>query len=208
MLSLIKNNFQKIILALIGWVFFAVSVYQCKRNDSRIDDIKNIVVSQNESIRTFKDEANRWHSVATATQLQHHEAVKLYIKSDTQLNSVVKQFTIVKKSLRNLEYLGVTGLSSNYNIKPQIFRDTVILQNKDTLKAKFVYGAEPKNYYHYQAIVYNNDIKDLQIQTNDTINVAVTKWRKWFLGKRRYRSEVISSNPYSKITYQKTLLIK
>lgn len=208
MLGFIFKNSQKLFLALTALLFFAVSVYQCQSNDSRIDDIKNIVVSQNESIRTFKDEANRWHSVATATQLQHHEAVKLYIKSDTQLNSVVKQFTTVKKSLRNLEYLGVTGLTSNYNITNQIIKDTVILGNNDTLKAKFVYGAEPKNYYRYQAIVYNNDIKDLQIQTNDTINVAVTKWRKWFLGKRRYRSEVISSNPYSKITYQKTLLIK
>ena len=208
MLSLIKNNFQKIILALIGWVFFAVSVYQCKRNDSRIDDIKNVITSQDESIRTFKDEAGRWHSVATATELQHHEAVKLYIKSDSQLNNVVKQFTTVKKSLRNLEYLGITGLTSNYNITNQIIKDTVYLHHTDTLKAKFVYGAEPKNYYRYQAIVYNNDIKDLKIQTNDTINVAVTKFRKWFLGKRRYRSEVISSNPYTKITYQKTLLIK
>lgn len=208
MLNPIKEIIFKIILLLTGWVLFAVSVYQCKRNDSRIDDIKNIVVSQNESIRTFKDEANRWHSVATATELQHHEAVKLYVKSDTQLNKITKEFITVKKSLRNLEYLGVTGLTSNYNITNQYIKDTVYLQNKDTLKAKFIYGAEPKNYYRYQAIVYNNNIKDLQIQTNDTINVAVTKWRKWFLGKRRYRSEVISSNPYTKITYQKTLLIK
>jgi hypothetical protein len=207
MLSFIRENLKKILLALIGWVFFAISVYQCERNDSRIDDIKNIVNTQNESIRTFKDEANRWHSVATATELQHHEAVKMYIKSDTNLNRVIKDFTTVKKSLKNLEYLGITTLSSNYNATHQIILDTVYIQNKDTLPAKYIHGVEPRNYFSYQAIVYNNDIKDLQIQSNDTINVAVTKWRKWFLGKKRFRSEVISSNPYTKITHQKTLLI-
>lgn len=207
MVNIVKENFVKIMIALISWVFFIVSVQQCRRNDERANDIKNIIESQTKEIQAFKDEAKKWHSIAAVTALNHNESVKLAIKNDPELANIAKEFRSVKQSLKNIKYLGTTSLESKYDIIHHTVRDTVYIENNDTVSAKLSVGFDPNGYYQYRAIVSNNNIKTISISSYDTITTAVTMYRKWLFGRKRYKQEIISRNPNTKITYQKSLII-
>lgn len=189
-------------------VFWLLPVVKCTHNQTRTNELENIVQTQKNDLKTFKDESGRFHAENTALKVRNGEYLKLALLNDDKFNNIQKEFAGIKKDLRNIQYIGVTGTRSNYYTNTVFNKDTTIIHNLDTTKANVFTFTDTAGWYSLKGLNINGKLSNIDIQTNDSI-VAVVAWhRKWFLGKKTYKTEIVSYNPHTKIRYSQSILVK
>jgi hypothetical protein len=196
------------LVLLLACASFVFSVKTCQQNRTEAKELKDQLRAMNANIVTYKDEQERWHAERETEAISHIKTLRTIAEYDNQIKATLADLPTVKKSLKNLEYLGIAGIKSGYNVLPTSVKDTLYVVNKDTSKAKINTGIDPEGWYSYRAYVSNNTIQELSFFTNDSIANAVTFKRKWLFGRKRYNQELISYNPNSKIRYSRSIIVR
>ena len=112
----------------------------------------------------------------------------------------LKQFTDIRKDLRNLQH--ATSVSS-------VIRDSLTIRIRDSTISNV--GARVFAYRDSFAHIFGEvglDSLRINYQIQAPIAVAVTWKRRWFLGKKRFYAQATSPNPKIKITNLENITIK
>lgn len=197
-----KYTFVPILLILVA---FLSVVLLGKRNE--LVEVGRLATNRGDSIRIFQDENLAWHTRGEVMELKTVEAVNLLAKYDKSFEDLHTKFETINHNMKNLQYLGITQMRTNYHIKEPGSKDTLYVLKSDTIPAQVATMRDTAGWYDFKAIVINGQIRDIQINTRDSLSTAITYKRKWFLGRKRYQQEIISHNPHSKITYSRSVII-
>lgn len=146
--------------------------------------------------RVWKDEANRWRSEAEATALEARTLRELVRAGDPKLNTLVKEFDGLKRTLKNLEsYQSVKGETRMSVVVPIIRVDSTASRFEWSDKWSTISGT------------VLGDSAALEYEVRDSIDLVQYWDRTWFLGRKMYHSEIISHNPNTKV-YQAQVIQK
>lgn len=196
----------RIIFILALSLFFLIGIGMANKLEQERDSLQSIIIAKDAEIKTWKDNAQQWHTQTTVADINSHKALKLLIAYDTNFQRISKDFESLKKSMRNLSYYSTNNMASKYNFTAPV-TDTSIIDHNDTTKIQIINVADTAGWYNFKAIINNNNVAVIDFSTKDSISTVVTFKRKWFLGRKRYTQEIISHNPHSKINYARSILI-
>ncbi|MFN8436132.1 MAG: DUF6549 family protein [Cytophagales bacterium] len=201
MLQKLKNNAKTIIASLVGWVFFIVGLVQCHRQESRFEQLEQTLKLQNESFKSWQSKDGKNHAQNAVLVANDADMARILMNNTEEFKNFKNDFEGIKKNLKNLQLASKTTLQSHYYTNNFNYKDTVV---KDTAGKYFNTSS---TWYQVNGLVANNKIIDLNIYTKDSLAMAVYWHRKWLFGKKRYTHEIINTNPYNKITYNKSLIL-
>lgn len=205
--TLIRNKFVAFLM-LVSFVFVALLVYNDNKRSKEIRSYKSIIQTQSAEIKNWKDYRQRWHNTTEVTNVQSTQALEMLVKYDKAFAGINENFTTIKKNFKNLEYMGVVGMQSNYDLQRVPIRDTIIMIGKDTsktLSAQVFSIKDSSGWYSIKAVIVGSKLADIDIKTKDSISTAITVKRKWLFGRRRYYQEIVSHNPYSNVVFSRTV---
>jgi len=193
--KLLNTRTLIIVLLLIIFVLFAKAINLINLKNS----LTKYYAIKDQEIKTWKDNSGYWRSKAETAEINREDLKKL-----EELKNLSKEFEGVKKSLKNLEnYIGIsseTTINKTVNLK-----DTTIYKNNI---AYTVPKFEFKDEWTDITGVIDSGKVDLKISSKDSLDVVQYWDRKWFLGKKKYFTEIKSFNPNTKITYQRSIKTK
>lgn len=192
-----------LIAALI--IALLVSVQHCRgvqKERNRLDNNQRVLLTDIEHYK-FRDSLNAV-SVGVLT-MKANEAAK-YMQD---IAAVVEDMGV---KLKRVEYLSKTALESSYHLQTPVRDTTVIIVQNDTtrtVQAQSIKHEDPH-------ITFCGIIADRQfygdIQTRDTLHQVIHRVPRRFLffrwGTKEIRQEMVSSSPYSNITYNQVLKIE
>jgi hypothetical protein len=150
--------------------------------------------------KVWKDKHDQWHSKAQELAVSN-STLKQMSRQDPDLIRLLLEVKDIKKNLSNLQSFNSVGThtETRFNVR---MKDTTIATGG---KAKF-FDYETK-WDKYKGMIIG-DSAFLQRDGRDSLAIAAYWTRKWFLAKKKYFSEVISANPDTKITYNRSLIVK
>lgn len=194
------------IIAIVAVLLFtSLAAFKSER-DQRIS-LENLSKDQESKIKVFQDKEKAWHTTSDVAEVRNIEALRLISKYDKRFADLDQRFESVNKNLKNLQYLGISSMSSNYDIKSPGAKDTLVVFNKDTIPATITNYTDSSRWYSFHALIYNNKVHNLQFATKDSIETVVTWRRKWFLGRKHFSQEIKSLNPHTKVGYARSIMV-
>jgi hypothetical protein len=194
-----------LIAIFITILFSSLAAYKTER-DKRIS-YENLYRSSDQKVKIYQDSEKAWHTRSDVYEVKSIEALRLVAKYDPVLANLDKRFESVNKNLKNIQYLGISSMSSSYPIDRPGSTDTLVIFNKDTIQAKAIIQTDSLRWYTFKALVYNNTIQHIDFQAHDSLETVITFKRKWLLGRKRYFQEIKSLNPHSKVNYARSIKI-
>lgn len=194
------------IVALV--LIMAFGLFTFSRHKQERQELQSLLDHRKDSIRNFQDQANNWHSISNVFEVRSVQALQLAASQNKQIQDLHQNFEFVRKDLKNLQYLGITAMQSNYLINEPTKTDTIFISQKDTIPAQIYTKTDTAGWYQVKAVFINSQIKDISLTTRDSITTAIT-WRRkyWIFGRKRYTQEIISHNPYTRVSYQKNIIV-
>jgi hypothetical protein len=184
-----------------------VLYFKCSHNEQKErHSLQSIIIAKDAEIRTWKDNAQQWHTQTTVADINSHKALKLLVAYDTNFQRLSKDFVSLKKSMRNLSYYNTHNMGSTYHITAPV-TDTSIIDHNDTTQIQIIDVADSAGWYNFKAVINTHKVAVIDFNTKDSISTVVTFKRRWFLGRKRYTQEIISHNPHSKINYARSIIV-
>lgn len=198
---MIINRLNVIILAIL----LAVGIYMLsyilflKSKVDSLESYRSMYELASKENEIFKDEAGKWRNRA-----ENAEVTLDNLKDLKELKRLSSEFEGVKKSLKNLEnYISV---SSTTNIEQTIkLKDSIVY--KDSVAYNLPSFTYNDQWTIVSGVIDSGDVK-LKVSNKDSLEVVQYWDRKWFLGKKKYFTEIKSHNPNTKIDYQKNIKVK
>lgn len=200
---MILNRLNAIIIGVLLLLLVGLSVF-CVKLSRKVDSLtsyKSLYEAFVTENKVWKGEDGLWKNNTKTI-----EVTKDNLGDVKELENLHKEFDGLKKSIKNLEnYMSVT--SSTTITKTIKVKDTIIYNDKDSSKT-FVKHFAYKDKWQSDSVAIVGDSARFFHSNRDSL-VIVGYWdRKWFLGKKRYFTEVKSYNPNTKIDYQRSIKIK
>lgn len=193
-----------IVAALIIALF--ASIRQCnhvQQERNRLDNNQNVLLSDIERYKV-RDSLNAV-SVGVLTM-----KVDEFGRYFSDMEAMIKDMGV---KLRRVESISQTALESSYHLQATARDTTVVIVQPDSTKQEV-----PAQVIKYEDphISFHGMIADQQfygdIKTQDTLFQIIHRVPRKFLffrwGTKEFRQEVVSSNPYSNITYNRVLKIE
>lgn len=174
-------------------------LYKCADDRAeRNEGYRELNKVEHQAAVQFKDEANRWHSRAEQAYISSKT-----IEDNPAFQKMLSEFQDIKKNLKNTTSIQTLSTESSYKYNLHL-KDTTI-KICDTIRV--IRSAR----YHDQwidinALVDGNDLRP-EIIIRDSLTCVGYWKRKWILSRKKYYSEIISQNPHTRITYNRSLII-
>jgi hypothetical protein len=150
--------------------------------------------------KVWKDKHDQWHSKAQELAVSN-STLKEMAKQDPDLIRLISEVKGIKKNLSNLQSYNVAGThtETRFNVR---LKDTTITTGG---KAK-MFDFRTK-WDSYRGVIIG-DSAFLQRDGKDSLSTAAYWTRRWFFGKKKYFTEIVSHNPDTKITYNRAITVK
>ena len=207
MITLLLKNYKLILIAIlvlaIGALFTAwrIDHERAIKFKDQAESLGNYHSNQQDSLKTSKNDKNQWEAVTNANLMTAATVQRLAEAQGFWINDVKG----VKKNMKNLESAQATQLSVGINTKvPTI--ETLGDSTRKTIRFKVERIYDDKNFTKAY-ISTNQDSGTLDLDIAVSVKQAVYWDRKWFLGKKKYYSKVISENPDVKINAHESITV-
>lgn len=167
---------------------------------NKIDDLssyKSLYETAYRENKVFQHKDSTWHNrteVATVikSELQH---VK-------ELQELHREFDGIKKSLQNLENFTQTSQITTIH-KTVKLKDTTIV-SVDSIRIHATTFKYVDKWESISGIIISDSIQ-WDIAHKDSLKIVQYWDRKWFLGKKKYLTEIRSENPNTIVDYQRSI---
>ncbi len=192
-----------LLVLLIVAGLMGIYIFHLENKVEEGNEYRGLYKSSLQEAKVWKDKSDQWHSKAEELAVSN-STLKQMAKQDPDLIRILSEVKEIKKNLSNLQSFNVvaTHTQSRFNT---ILKDTVIYRGDTILKAQaFDYQTK---WDTYREIVFGKKVF-MERDGRDSLDIAAYFTRKWFLGKKKYFSEVVSANPDTKITYNRALVVK
>lgn len=201
---MLNKIYQYILLGaflLIGGLFFYLHILSGKLEKSK--DRASYYQNQSENIsKIFKDKDSLWRIQSNALIISQEGLKKIIADHYSKLYAITQEFDVKAK---NTLAINTTTVENRTVINVKI-KDTIINHSDTIILIKYA-----DKFVKINGII-KNDTLSAVIDYIDSLDQIVYQERKKILflkiGKKSYKSEVRSSNPNTKITINKFLLIK
>ena len=189
------------ILILLFIVFMSIiSIFILNRKLNNANSYKTLYESSNKEAITWKDESGKWRSKAEAVEVTNSE-----LKNVKELEYLSEEFEGIKNSLKNLENYNKIGSITTIDKTIKLKDTTIYTIDNQVIKAStFQYNDKWDN---ISGIIVSDSIQ-WKVFHKDSLEVVQYWDRTWFLGKKKYFTEIKSANPNTKIDYQKSIKSK
>jgi hypothetical protein len=184
-----------IFLLLVIFVLFA-KLREVSQSNTSLKNYNNI---KEKEVKVWQDNYGYWRSKAEASEI-----TKDNLKDLEELKNLSKDFEGVKKSLRNLENYIATSTSTTIN-KTINLKDTTIY--RDSIAYNLPSFRYDDKWTTINGLIENGKV-DVMVSSRDSLDIVQYWDRKWFLGRKKYFTEVKSFNPNTKVDYQKNIKVK
>lgn len=172
-----------IIIGIVIGILFLYCFYLYKKAEN-LTSYKSLYEVENKQNKIYRDKDSTWRNKS-----QDVIVSKSQLDQVKELQNLHKEFDGVKKSLSNLE--NYTKLSEVTTINKTIY----------IIDSSFIYSDK---YDTIKGIIKNGKVNLTDIHRDSLI--IVQYWdRAWFLGKKKYYTDIKSTNPNTKIDYQKNI---
>jgi hypothetical protein len=176
---------------------------------ARGEDYESLYNAKSKEVKVWQDESGQWRNKSSVAQ-----ASASTLKDNPEVQEMKKEFSSIKKSLKNVESLTKTQAETISKLSGQV-RDTIYMNSSsnDTIHAKKITAHNEWNDYD---ITVFGDSADIKRTGREEFNTAVY-WERltkkgnktiWPFGKKEWSSEIVSKNPETKIVKQSVLLVK
>ena len=195
-----KNNLIMIGIVVLVLLFLGFYIGYLQNKLENANSYKGMYESVYKEAEVWKDESGKWRSKAENVEVTASELANV-----KELQNLHKEFDGIKKSLKNLE--NFTGVGTNTTIDKTIkLKDTTIytVNGKPIKASTFKY----KNKWDSIDGIIVADSIQWKINHRDSLEIVQFWDRSWFLGKKKYSTEIKSANPDTKIDYQKAIKTK
>jgi hypothetical protein len=174
----------------------------------KAEDYKSLYETSVKENKIWKDEAGQWRNKAEVANASASTLKELAKQGDPRMTQILKEFEGVKKSFKNLESFTelqaqtisqLTGMVKDSSIK--------VIKGNDTITVKVKKIRAQNDWNKYDITVFG-DTANIKREGKEEFDQAVFWERKWFLGKKKWSSEIVSKNPETKIIKQSSLSVK
>ena len=193
------TRLRLIIYGIILLLFIGMGVYIkiLHGKVADLDSYKSLYETANKENKVFRHKDSTWRNrteVATVTksELQH---VK-------ELQELHREFDGIKKSLRNLENFTQTSQITTIH-KTVKLKDTTIV-SVDSVRIHATTFKYVDKWESISGVIVSDSIQ-WNISHKDSLKVVQYWDRKWFLGKKKYFTEIKSENPNTIVDYQRSI---
>ena len=162
-------------------------------------------------VKVWQDKEGQWRSRTEAADVSAKTLDEL-IENSKQLQDIQKQFSGLKKSLKNLQNLTNLNTRSLISFETTLSDTTILIhqrENNDSMSipARVFQWADSANFNNFTGLIIGDHVSGT-LSVTDSLDM-VTYWeRSWFLGKKKYFTEIVSKNPSTKIIYNKSIVVK
>ena len=177
-------------------LFISVKQIGKLQNDTR--RMEGNISSLMQSVEYYRTESGK-----SAARVERLELTKRELERNYQ--EVVQVADELKVKVRRLQAASTTGVKTEVRFET-VVKDTVIYRDKEMLPAgKFNYLDA---WASMEGVIQGEDIK-IRLQVKDTLRQIIHRVPRKFLflrwGTKAVVQEVVSNNPYTKITYSEYL---
>lgn len=181
----------------LGILVLFIYIQTLRLEIQELSGFKSLYQTSQQEAKIWQDKDNAWR-----IRVQAAEITKENLKDLAEVKTLIKQFNL-KKSGNNLESYIQTNTETTIHKQVRL-KDTTIYFGDTVTVPAFNYHDQ---WMDIRGVVQDGKV-DLKIQNQDSLQV-VTYWkRSWFLGKKKYFTEIKSSNPSTKLTYEKSIKVK
>jgi len=193
-----------VLAALVGFPYY---YKQNQLNKARLNEVVDYALIARDSAIVYKNKYNQAVTQVEASRLDKETIGKL--RGD--LEEITSRFDGINKKLNNVEQLSKATINAVAEFKGEL-ADTVIVKDSiDRPAYKFEVGDQ---YFHVEGLAIPS-LKQVTIKPTFAAEIyAATYWKRKhkFLGirfgKKEYRSEITSDNPYLTIPKYKVVTKK
>jgi len=199
MAGMISNRLNLIIIGVMAIILagLSIEVFTLRRQNANLKSYESLYNVSNQENKIFRFKDSTWHNVSQVAVVSKSELTNV-----KELQNLHNEFDGIKRSLKNLE--NYTKLSEVTTIHKTVrLKDTVIYlpdSSKQTVKT-FTY----KDKFETIKEIISSDTVIMDIQHRDSLEVVQYWDRKWFLGKKKYYTEIKSANPNTVVDYQRSI---
>ena len=156
----------------------------------------------------WKDEEGKWRSKAESLELSNKTIRRLEKQGDKQFKELKKDFQSLKGDLKNLKSYTKSATQSTTDIKTYLHDTTITYytSEKDTIVIESKAFSFDDSYTGFTGVITNDTMFGV-FTVLDTLKQVVYWDRNWFLGHKRYFSEIKNANPNNKITYNEHISV-
>lgn len=199
---MVVNRLNLIIYIVLAIVILGMG-FMISRLNSKVESLssyENLYQIEHQQAQKFKDDAGHWRSRAQVAEVTADNLGDI-----SELKNLSKEFKELKKSLKNLENFSQVSTTTDIHRTVKLKDTTIITVDNIYMAGK---GFEYKDQYESISGSIVGDSISWSIQHKDSLQIVQYWDRKWFLGKKKYYSEIKSLNPNTQISYQKNIKTK
>ena len=167
-------------------------------------DVKNIIEDKESKAKEWQDNSGLWHHKSELSLVTENQTLKMLSANSEEMKQLKAQVSGLQSNLKNLVLFSKTASRSEYTSKAST-RDTIIVYHHDTTHARVAKLTDKAGWYKLDLVILPDTVFS-DLHTRDSL-VSTLYWkRRWFLGRKKYNQEIISMNPHTKITFDKSLI--
>lgn len=204
---MIRFNFKYIIIAAAA-IAIMLGIYFMGRSSkgNEVTDLQNILRIEQQKTKVWQDEAGHWRNKSESAEIRTNDALQYIAQHDTRFENLSKEFQGLKNNLKNLQYAGFTGFTSEYDFAPKT-KDTLVVFHHDTTLAKSFSYIDSLGWYTAKGLILpNGEVPYLSLQTKDSLVTVLSKHKKLFK-TATFTQEVKSFNPHTKVVYNQSVIV-
>lgn len=185
-----------VLLFLIG----GVSIWYYKNKADNLESFQSIYQAGQQPNKVWQSKDSSWHN-----QVQNAEVSSSELKYVKELQGIHAEFDGVHKSLNNLE--NYQKIASVTTIHKTIHEKDTLIYRADSSVIKGKTFSYSDKYTSIKEMI-GEDSSWIDIQSKDSLEIAQYWDRSWFLGKKKYQTEIESTNPNTEVVYQQDIKVK
>lgn len=190
---------------IIASIILSAIFYLSQREDKK--SYQNLIRTEQQKAKTWQDASGHWRQRAEAAEIKSADALKNMSRYDDRFSSIQKDFDIVKKNLKNLQYAGFTGTQSKYEVHTSS-RDTLYVVAGDSTKARYFEYEDSLGWFRAEGMMLSNGVVPmLRFQSRDSL-VTVMTVKKRLFRRPLYQQEVKSMNPHTRVAYSQSVIVR
>ncbi|KXX67399.1 hypothetical protein AVL50_26885 [Flammeovirga sp. SJP92] len=203
----IKAHGLEAILILFSILLLCFSVYKAdklKEEREKFKALEKLIEGKEQKLETYTNINGDLTYQIEALKLSKNTMKEMYDQKEFQWLS---KFENLNKKYQNLESAYQISLNVNERIENLSITDSVIKIGVDTIK---VYNAITHKDKFLDLTVLWDSTKTAQIEYSVLAPVEIISYweRKWFLGKKKWKFEIVSSNKHVDIRDTFSIILK
>ncbi|KXX72764.1 DUF6549 family protein [Flammeovirga sp. SJP92] len=193
-----------VIISLFLLGFTVVKTDTLNQEREKTKALTHLIEGKNHVIETYKNKNGELVQTVDALKLSKNTLKEMHKQKEFEW---LHKFESLKKNYRNLENAYQISLNASSKIENISYQDTVINITVDTVER--VRSMIYKDKYTYlKALLDEKGKSHFEYDIKIPLEVVCIWQRKWFLGKKKWIVEAVSSNKNVKVGKLNTIIIK